>query len=52
MTHNHFHQSCKVESQTHHHSHTKLRTFRSTTKVLLLTRQSLAFIQTVSWQQT
>ena len=43
MMHNHFHQSCKVESQTQHHSHTKLRPFCSTTKALLLTRQSLAF---------
>jgi len=43
MTHNHCHQSCKGESRTQHHSHTKLQRARSTTKVLLLPRQSLAF---------
>jgi len=43
MTHNHCNQSCKDESRIQHHSHTKLGTFRSTTKALLLTRQSLAF---------
>jgi len=43
MTHNQCHQSCKGESRTQDHSHTKLGTFRSTTKVLLLTQQSLAF---------
>jgi len=43
--HHHCHQSqsCKRESRTQHHSHTKLGTFRSTTKGLLLTRQSIAF---------
>ena len=43
MTHNQCHQSCKVESRTQDHSHTKLGTFRSTTKVWLLIWQSLAF---------
>jgi len=43
MTHNHCNQSCKDESPTQHHSHTKLGSFRSTTKALLLTRQILAF---------
>jgi len=43
MTHNHRHQSCKGECRTQNHSHTKLGTFRSTTKALLLTTQSLAF---------
>ena len=43
MTHNQCHQSCKGESRTQDHSHTKLGTFRSTTKALLLIWQSLAF---------
>jgi len=43
MTDNHCHQSCESESPTQLHSHTKLRTFRSTTKAILLTTQSLAF---------
>jgi len=43
MTHNYCHQSCKGESRNQHHSRTKLGTFRSITKALLLTRQSLAF---------
>ena len=43
MTHNQCHQSCKGESRTQNHSNTKLGTFRSTTKVLLLIWQSLAF---------
>jgi len=43
MTHNHCHQSSKGESRTQHHSHAKLGTVRSTTKALLLARQSLAF---------
>ena len=43
MTHNKCHQSCKGKSRTQDHSHTKLGTFRSTTKVLLLIGQSLAF---------
>ena len=43
MTHNQCHQSEKGESRTQDHSHTKLGTFRSTTKVLLLIWQSLAF---------
>jgi len=43
MMHHHCHQSCKGESRTHHHSHTKLGTFRSTAKKVLLIRQSLAF---------
>jgi len=43
MTHNHCHQSCKGESRTQHHSHTKLGTLHSTIKALLSTRQSLAF---------
>jgi len=43
MTHNHCHQSCKGERRTQHHSHTKLGTFRSPTKALLLTRQSITF---------
>ena len=43
MTHNQCHQSCKGEGRTKDHSHTKLGTFRSTTKVLLLIWQSLAF---------
>ena len=30
MTHDHCHQSCKGESRTRDHSHTKLGTFRST----------------------
>jgi len=36
MPHNQCHQSYKGESPTQDHSHTKLGTFRSTTKVLLL----------------
>jgi len=36
MTHNNCHQSCKGESRNQDHSHTKLGTFRSTAKVLLL----------------
>jgi len=43
MTHNQCHQICKGESRTQDHSHAKLGTFRSTTKVLLLIWQSLAF---------
>jgi len=45
MTHNHCHQSesCKGEGHTQDHPHTELRTFRWTTKVLLLARQSIAF---------
>ena len=43
MTHNQCHQSYKGESRTKDHSHTKLGTFRSTTKVLLLVWQSSAF---------
>ena len=43
MTHNQCHQSCKGESRTQDHSHTKLGTFRSTTKVIMLVWQSLAF---------
>jgi len=43
MTHNQCHQSCKGESRTQDHSHTKLGTFRSTTKMLLFIWQSLAF---------
>jgi len=34
MTHNQCHQSCKGESRTQDHSHTKLGIFRSTTKVV------------------
>jgi len=52
MAHNHSHQSGKGESRIMYHSHTKLGTYHSTIKALLFTRQSLAFIQTVSWQQT
>jgi len=33
MTHNPCHQSCKGEIRTQDHPHTKLETFRSTTKV-------------------
>jgi len=36
VTHNQCHLSCKGESRTQDHSHTKCGTFRSTTKVLLL----------------
>ena len=43
MTHNQCHQRCKGESRTKDHLHTKLGTFRSTTKVLVLIWQSLAF---------
>ena len=43
MTHNQCHQRCKSERRTKDHLHTKLGTFRSTTKVLLLIWQSLAF---------
>jgi len=45
MTHNYCHQSCTGESRNQHHSRTKLGTFRSAAKALLvlLTRQSLAF---------
>jgi len=43
MTHDQCHQSCKGESRTQDHLNTKLGSFRSTTKVLLLTWQSLAF---------
>jgi len=43
MTHNHCHQRCKGESRTKDHSRTKLGTLRSTTKVLLLMWQTLAF---------
>jgi len=43
MTHNHCHQSCKGESRTQHHSHTKLGLFRSTDEALLLSKQILAF---------
>jgi len=43
MMHNHCLQSCKGESRTQHHSHTKLGTFRSTNEALLLARQNLGF---------
>jgi len=43
MTHKHCHQSCKGQSRTQHHSHTKLETFRPTDEALLLTKQSVAF---------
>jgi len=42
MTHNQCHQSYKGKSRSQDHSHTKLGTFRSITKVLLLIWQSLA----------
>ena len=49
MTHNHCHQSCKAftkgESRTQDHSHSKLGTFRSTTKVLLWTGAELGGCQ-------
>ena len=43
MTHNHCRQSCKGESRNQDHSQTKVGICRSTTKMLLLRRQSLAF---------